>query len=118
MRRFILAAALFFLSSAAASAITPGERARIEALIHHVESLEGAVFIRNGSEHSCKEAAAHMRRKWEALGDRVQTADDFIKFAATQSSITGSAYTIRWKDGRVMESGPYLRQYLKKLTSR
>lgn len=114
MRRFAWIVLLFSLSPL--SAISQGERARIEALIRHVETLEGAVFIRNGSEHTCKEAAAHMRRKWEALGERVQTAEQFIEHAATKSSITGTPYKIRWKDGREVQSGPYLRERLKAIS--
>lgn len=118
MKLFFHIVLFSFLPIFALSAISTAERARIDALIRHVESLEGAVFIRNGTEHTCKEAAAHMRRKWEALGERVQTAEDFVKYAASQSSISGTAYKIRWKDGRVVESGPYLLEVLRKLTAR
>ncbi|HJW72171.1 MAG TPA: DUF5329 family protein, partial [Geothrix sp.] len=47
------------------------EAQKIEALIQGVASLQGAAFIRNGSEHTPREAADHLRLKWKNAGKRV-----------------------------------------------
>jgi hypothetical protein len=88
------------------------ERAAIEQLIRHVGSLEGAVFIRNGEEHSPAAAAEHLRRKWEAAGDEIATADAFIDQLASKSSVSGEPYIIRLKDGTETPAGEYLRRRL------
>jgi hypothetical protein len=91
------------------------EEEKIEKLIKHVEELKDAKFVRNGSEHDCKEAAEHMRRKYKNAGGKIKTAKDFIEQLATKSSISGKPYKIRFKDGTEKESGPYLTEQLKKI---
>jgi hypothetical protein len=91
------------------------ERAKIDAMIASVEQLQGAVFIRNGTEHDSAKAAAHLRRKLGAAGKRVKTADQFITYLATGSSMTGKPYRIRFADGRSVESAQYFRELLRRL---
>jgi hypothetical protein len=48
----------------------PGsEKQKIEALIHHLEHLSDAVFIRNNKTYHATTAAMYLRRKWEATLD-------------------------------------------------
>lgn len=119
-RTFIRTAIGFvFLPSAAlplhAGNPPPGEKAKIEALIGHLETLSGATFIRNGSDYDAKSAAKFLRGKWQAHEKEIQTAGDFIAKAATVSSTTGKPYLIRFKDGTRTKCGDYLTARLKKL---
>ena len=98
----------------AAPAPTP-EAQKIEALIQAVGALQGAVFIRNGSEHTPVEAAAHLRLKWRNAGKRVKTAPEFIQYCATGSSMSGRPYEIRLKDGRTVLARDWLWTELKRL---
>lgn len=111
MRGFFLLLALLLSPLAAASSQAPpphpSEQARIEALIGAVGKLQGASFIRNGSEHSAAEAASHLRLKWKNAGSRVRTAEDFIRYCATRSSMSGRKYRIRLADGREMDSAAW-----------
>lgn len=97
-----------------APAPTP-EAQKIEALIQTVAALQGAVFIRNGSEHTPAEAADHLRLKWKNAGKRVKSAADFIRTCGTGSSLSGQPYKIRYKDGREVASADFLWTELKKL---
>ena len=83
-------------------------------LISAVESLSGAVFIRNGSEHTPREAAEHLRRKLDASNGAIRTAEDFIQQIATGSSISGEEYQIRFTDGRSVPAHEYLREELQR----
>jgi hypothetical protein len=94
------------------------ENQKIEALIAGVEHLPGAVFIRNGSEFDGERAAAHMRLKWHNAGRRVKTAEQFIDYCASASSLSGKKYRIRFADGRTVDSGDYFHQQLKLLEAR
>jgi hypothetical protein len=100
---------------AAAAAARLSEAQKIQALIAAVEHLQGAVFIRNGSEYDAAKAAAHLRRKLDYAGSKVRTADQFIEHLATGSSMTGKPYKIRFADGRTVESAVFLREQLRKL---
>jgi len=93
------------------------EPQKIEALIRHVESLENAKFVRNGTEYDAKTAGQFLRGKWKAQEVNVKTAKDFIEKVASQSSTTGKPYLIKLKDGREVKSSEYLTAELKKLES-
>jgi hypothetical protein len=92
----------------------PTETRRIEALITAVGRLEGATFLRNGSEHTAAEAADHLRLKWKNAGKRVRTAEDFIRYCATQSSMSGRKYRIRLADGRELDSADWFTAELRR----
>ena len=113
IRRLALLLALLASSLAWASA-PPTQAQRIEALIAAVGKLKGATFIRNGSEHTAAEAAAHLRLKWKNAGKRVRTAEDFIRYCATGSSMTGRKYRIRFADGREMDSADFFQAELRR----
>jgi hypothetical protein len=106
---------LALLVVAVLAAAAPSEAAKIESLIQSVARLEGAKFVRNGSEYDAQAAADHLRLKLEKAGARVKTADDFIRLCASQSSMTGQPYEIHWDDGRVMTSEAFLRARLAEL---
>lgn len=103
------------LAAAVSPASDKSEAAKIESLIQSVAQLQGAKFVRNGSEYDAKAAADHLRLKLEKAGSRVKTADDFIRLCASQSSMTGQPYEIHWDDGRVMTSEAFLRARLAEL---
>lgn len=90
------------------------ERQRIDALIAAVEK-SGLVFIRNGSEHSAADAASHMRLKFNNAGSRISTAEQFIDYLASKSSITGSPYFLKFPDGHTEKAGLWLHRKLKEL---
>lgn len=94
---------------------TMPESGKIEYLIKKIEGLEGAVFVRNGTEHSPKEAADHMRLKLEKAGSRIKGAQDFIKYCGTGSSITGEPYRIRFRNGEEKPSAEVLEAFLKEI---
>lgn len=96
----------------ARDAASVDERARIDGLIASIGALEHAVFVRNGSEHTPAEAAEHLRRKLEAAGEDVGTADQFVEQLASRSSISGEPYAIRFDDGRTTTVADFLRAEL------
>jgi hypothetical protein len=76
----------------------PAVAGELEAEIAHLLEFvaeSGCTFIRNGSEHSAQSAREHMETKYAHVKQRVRTSEQFIEYAASRSSITGRAYTIR-----------------------
>lgn len=117
--QFILALMLIFsifpAFQASASLMQMSEKQKIEYLIQSIEKLEGAKFYRNGEWHTPKEAADHLRLKLKNAGSRVKTARQFIDKLASESSMTGQVYKIKYKDGRVVESKVFFDEKLAKL---
>ena len=108
------AAALITRAAVARAAGTaPTENARIEYLLGVVASLHDARFIRNGSAYDSAAAVDHMRTKLRIAGSHVKTAEDFIRYCASESSVSGKPYEIRFADGRVVYSADFLRQKLR-----
>ena len=89
------------------------EKKKIDFLISSVDNLKEAKFIRNGTEHDGKEAAEHLRMKLQKAGDKVQTADDFIRLCGSRSTISGKPYLIRFSNGNTIKAEQYFRQLLK-----
>lgn len=115
--RGLRAALCAWAAFASLSAATPGvpavsATAEIEALLGYVAALDGASFVRNGDAHSPREAEAHLRLKWGQQKKEIRTAEDFIRLCATKSSVSGKAYSIRFKDGREEEAAVVLGKQL------
>ncbi len=51
-------------------------------------------FDRNGTIHNGPEARDHMNMKYEHYRKKVKTAEDFIKYSATRSKLSGRKYKI------------------------
>lgn len=96
MRR-ALAALVLALSVAAAPAAPPPDAQReIDGLIAAL-GHSGCQFQRNGRWYPASDAQAHLRRKYDWLRKRdlVDSAEQFIARAGTESSVTGKAYRVR-----------------------
>ncbi len=111
--RWILLVGLFFTTAAFAIPLT--EDQKIEAMIHSIEVLPGAVFIRNGSEYGGAAAASHLRMKRRNAGSRIKTASEFIQYCATESSMSGKPYQIRFANGSTMDSAVFFHAELKRI---
>ncbi|HAJ26455.1 MAG TPA: hypothetical protein DCG53_04290 [Syntrophus sp. (in: bacteria)] len=108
----LLLMVIFLLVVTSAYAQDSREAAKIQHLIASVETLKGAKFIRNGSEYDARLAADHLRLKFKNAGKRVRTAEDFIKYCGSKSSITGKAYLIRLTDGTTVKAELFFRKKL------
>ena len=99
------------LFAATARGIDPKAKAEIDHLISFVQTAQ-VRFIRNGQEYSAAEGADHLRDKLARAGDRVKTAEDFITGIASQSSLSGKLYMVKFADGRTRPTGEWLREHL------
>lgn len=83
---------------ASVQAATPAApaRAEIEGLLTGLGASQ-CQFYRNGSWHDGHEAESHLRMKYEALAKRgkVESAESFIDYAATKSSLSGEPYAVK-----------------------
>jgi hypothetical protein len=100
------------LGSAQAATRTAREEARIAYLISAVAAMSDAQFLRNSTSYDSKAAAEHLRLKLQLAGTQVQTAEDFIRYCATRSSISGQPYQIRMADGHLVPAADFLRDKL------
>jgi hypothetical protein len=79
------------------------ERQKIDALIEAL-AASSDTFNRNGTDYPAKDAAAHMKSKLSAAGDRVQTVRQFIDGIGSTSSMSGKPYTVKKADGTTVNA--------------
>jgi hypothetical protein len=68
----------------------------INHLLQYIENA-GCTFIRNNKAYEGAEARAHIQKKYDYFKARIKTTEDFIKYAATKSSMCGNPYKVRCK---------------------
>lgn len=84
------------------------ESKKIEALLIKIEQ-SNVLFIRNGTSYTPKEAADHLRSKWEQNKDHIKTQADFIEKIASYSSYSGKTYEVKLNDGTVLTANKWLK---------
>jgi hypothetical protein len=110
LKRCRRAAACALLAAWPAFAAPAETEREIAHLLDYIQS-SGCTFIRNGEPSDAASARAHVARKYDYLRARVQSAEDFVRLAATQSSISGKPYRVRCGE-REMLTGEWLMQEL------
>ncbi len=106
MGKKVLIFILLFINAFAIS-----EYEKIQFLLKEIEFSE-LIFIRNGVEYNSKKAREHWENKLIHAGDKIKTAEDFIKYIASRSSLSGKPYLIKFPDGNIISSEDWLRQKL------
>jgi len=108
---FCLFILLSFHTAAAA-----GTTEEIAFLLLFIEQSE-CTFIRNGKHYDALEAREHIEKKYGFYKKRINSAEDFILYSATKSSITGKPYMVICNDDNMLTS-EWLYAKLDKLRTR
>ncbi len=88
------ATVLLVVSLSALADVPPEQQAEVDHLFATLETSD-CVMIRNGKAHDGREAARHVRRKYEHYRDEIASTEDFIAYSATRSLISGRAYQVQ-----------------------
>ena len=73
----------------------------IKHLMEYIEKSK-YTFIRNGQEYSAEKALRHIQNKYEYARRWIKSAEDFIKYTVTKSSMSGQFYKVRCDDQIVL----------------
>jgi hypothetical protein len=98
-----------------APVVQAGMQDEIQHLLQFVEN-SGCEFERNGTIYDSKEARAHIEKKYNYARSYVDETEEFIKYAATESSISGRKYHVICGD-RKQASADWLHQELSRYRS-
>jgi hypothetical protein len=93
------------------------ERAKILYLVHQLR-LSNRRFERNRAVYAGSRAASHMLMKYNAVKNRIHSAQEFIDRIATRSSSSGQPYYILDERGNKYPSREVLTEELHRLESR
>src|SRR6478672_9719772 len=84
---------LAFAHAAGASSGAPAKD-EIDHLLNFV-AASSCTFVRNGTEYPSDKARDHLASKYQFAGSRITTAEEFIKYLATESSMSGELYPVK-----------------------
>ena len=115
IRRLLLptvATVAFALSHLATASGPDAAKDEIDHLLNYVAS-SSCTFVRNGNEYRADQARDHLAGKYRWAGSRISTAEEFIRYLASGSSMSGEPYHVRCgKTDRL--SGEWLATELKR----
>ena len=75
-------------------------------------------YERNGTIYNGLEARDHINMKYEYYKKKVKSTEDFIKYSATSSKMSGKKYKIHCPDSDEMDSSQWLLDELHTFRSR
>lgn len=90
----------------------PAAQAEIDHLLAFIQ-MSTCRFVRNGREYDADRAYRHVMRKYRYFAEMIESAEDFVAFAATGSLMSGKPYQFIC-NGRTRESGPTLLEELER----
>ncbi len=79
----------------------------INHLLNYVADTD-CQYERNGNMHNGKEAVNHIRKKYAYYKDDINSAEDFISYAASSSNLTGKEYYIHCHNQPAVSSKDWL----------
>lgn len=79
----------------------------IAHLLKFVETTE-CKYERNGTLHTGAEAVEHINKKYQYYADDIKSTEDFIKYSATKSKMSGKYYKIHCVNKAVVKSQEWL----------
>jgi hypothetical protein len=100
------------LSAAARASADPAAQGEIDHLLQYV-AQSSCTFVRNGDEYSGEKAREHLAMKYRFVGGRISTAEEFIQYLGTGSSVSGEPYHVKCGNVDAL-SGPWLTAELKR----
>lgn len=89
----VLLAVLFLLLAVGITAAEEAWRTEISHLLAFIETSD-CTFTRNGKSYPPAKAREHIGAKYDYLKNRIDSAEQFILYGASKSSITGEKYTV------------------------
>ena len=106
IQKMIIRAFAVFLLIATGTAIADTQE-EIDHLLDFVARTD-CQYDRNGTIYNGQEARDHISMKYEYYQKKVKTTEDFIRYSATESKMSGRKYKIHCPNQETMDSGLWL----------
>jgi hypothetical protein len=98
---------LVIFSIPALADVPAAQKGEVDHLLKFVEQSD-CIMIRNGTEHDGKEALSHIQVKYDYFRNNIKSTEDFIKFSASKSTMSGRYYTVKCPGKEEMKSRDWL----------
>ncbi|MEA3419988.1 MAG: DUF5329 domain-containing protein [Campylobacterota bacterium] len=84
--------------------------------INHLLDFVGktsCTYERNGSMHAGPDAKEHITKKYDYYKEKIKTSEDFIRYSATKSELSGKKYQVHCPGKATQYSSDWLLTELK-----
>lgn len=105
--------AIFFVPSVVLSDVPPEQKKEVEYLVSFIRNSP-CKLERNGKIYTGAEAIEHILKKYDYFREDINSTEDFIKYSASKSEISGRAYITHCKNSELMEGESWLLNELKR----
>ncbi|OUR70527.1 hypothetical protein A9Q73_00005 [Bermanella sp. 47_1433_sub80_T6] len=82
-------------------------------LLNFIKSTQ-CQYERNGTLHNGVEALQHIEKKYQYYLDDIHSSEDFIKYSATKSQMSGKKYRVHCPGQAIQDSHAWLKAELEK----
>lgn len=113
MIKFLLLIVIISFSSSSYADVQTKQESEINHLLLFIENSD-CIMSRNGDKHSGKDAVSHINRKYRYFASDIKTAEDFIKYSATKSTMSGEYYQINCPNKKAIKAKNWLLDELKR----
>lgn len=110
--RFSFKTIILLLIVLASSTLLADTQQEIDHLLDFVGKTN-CKYIRNGSSHTGLKAKEHISKKYAYYKDQIHSAEDFIKYSATKSEMSGTKYKVLCPGKSTQNSSDWLLDELK-----
>jgi len=104
---FSISLSILFSINALAKQPASYRQNEINHLLNYV-SKTSCTYERNGTKHNGQEAVKHIRKKYQYYLDDIHSTEDFIKYSATKSKMSGKHYLIHCQGSKQIKSRAWL----------
>ncbi len=107
---------ILFSGLVSANQNTETTQQEIDHLLTFVQTT-ACQYERNGTVYSGVEAVEHIQKKYDYFKDDIESTEDFIKYSATKSKMSGKKYKVHCADAPAQNSSEWLLIELKRYRS-
>ncbi len=90
-----------------ATSLLANTQQEINHLLNYVKTTE-CMYERNGDLHKGSAAVKHIQKKYDYFKDDINSAEDFIRLSASESTFSGNKYHILCPDKKSENSQEWL----------
>jgi hypothetical protein len=104
---------VFFLVGTVNADVPPNQVNEVNHLLAFVKN-SGCTIYRNGTNHPANKGVSHIENKYDYFRDDIKNTEDFIKYSATKSTMSGDYYTVTCPGKKTIKSQEWLLTELQK----
>lgn len=112
MKKIIFAISLFFPTLILAD-VPANQQKEVSHLLNFVKDSK-CIINRNGTDYDGKEAVKHIEDKYNYFRDKIKNTEDFIKYSATKSTMSGKFYMVTCTEKKSIKTQNWLLDELKR----